>query len=238
MRVPASEPVDLICLAPLRVEAITVAWGLRSTPTGPTARVVRTGAGTPSAGGAARAILDSLGLRHPELSVRPATVVTGVAGGLRTGLAAGELVVADALVDVDGVTLDIDLSSAADLAGALRGAGLTVSVAPVATAGTLVRGSEARADLAAETGALAVDLESSILAALPWPGPFAVVRAVVDRPEADLVSPATVAGGIAALRSLRRAAPVIAAWARALRIEPAQGPGPSAPPAVCYPGRY
>nr|MDQ2728401.1 zinc-binding dehydrogenase [Actinomycetota bacterium] len=83
------------------------------------------------------------------------------------------------------------------------------------------------AALAADTGALAVDLESAILAALPWPGPFAVVRAVVDRPEAELLSHTTVTGGIAALRSLRRAAPVIAAWAGALHPRPLSTiPGP------------
>jgi 4-hydroxy-3-methylbut-2-enyl diphosphate reductase len=46
--------------------------------------------------------------------------------------------------------------------------------------------------------------------------PFAVVRAVVDTPDHPLVHPGTVARGIAALTSLRRAAPVLAAWCAAL----------------------
>jgi len=62
---------------------------------------------------------------------------------------------------------------------------------------------------------LAVDTESAWLA--PAPGvPFAVVRAVVDTPDHPLRHPGTVTRGIAALRALRRAAPVIAAWCAAL----------------------
>jgi 4-hydroxy-3-methylbut-2-en-1-yl diphosphate reductase len=62
---------------------------------------------------------------------------------------------------------------------------------------------------------LTVDTESAWLA--PDPGvPFAVVRAVVDTPDHPLVHPGTVRRGIAALTSLRRAAPVIAAWCAAV----------------------
>ncbi|MGI8751977.1 MAG: hypothetical protein ACR2MN_06650 [Acidimicrobiales bacterium] len=240
MSVPFAAPLDLICLAPLRVEALVVASGLRSgLRSGPlpgalsvvqrgTARVVRTGAGGGGAGARsrggdrARALLDG----QPR-GAAPVTVVTGVAGGLDAGLAAGQLVVADGLVGVDGAALDLDRSIAAGLADALRDAGLTVRVAPIATSATLVRGGDARAALAATTGALAVDLESSVLAAFAWPGPFAVLRAVVDRPEAELLSPATITGGIAALRSLRRAAPAIAAWARTRHPRPLSTiPGP------------
>lgn len=244
MNGPSGAPVDLLCLAPLRSEAVAVASGLRSglrpglrsSSKGPTARVVRTGAGAARAGGAARAILDSLAPGCAGASGSPVTVVTGVGGGLGAGMAAGQLVVADALVGVDGATNEVDLSAAAGLADALRAAGLNVWVAPIATSATLVRGGEARAALTAETGALAVDLESSILAAVAWPGTFAVVRAVVDRPEVELASPATVIGGIAALRSLRRAAPVIAVWAGTLRTGGDPAPG-RARPAVHHPGR-
>jgi 4-hydroxy-3-methylbut-2-enyl diphosphate reductase len=223
MTLPSDAPLDLVCLAPLRVEAVAVASGLRSSRAGRAARVVRTGAGGARAAGTARATLAGL-VPMPHL---PAAVVTGVAGALSLGLAAGHLVVADALVGADGAHLDVDRSAAAGLAGALRAAGLTVRVAPIATSAHLVRGADARNALAAATGALAVDLESQVVAALAWPGPFAVVRAVVDRPEADLLSPATITGGIAALRSLRRAAPVIAAWAAALHPRPlSTAPGP------------
>ena len=239
-------PLDLVCLAPLRVEAIAVASGLRSA----SARVVRTGCGGACSARASRAIVaDLAGARRPTGARRPpATVVTGVAGALSPGLAAGHLVVADSLIGVDdslvgvdgsligvdgsligvdGAAVDIDPSTSTGLADALRAAGLTVRVAPIATSACVVRGAGPRRALAAATGALAVDLESQVLAAAAWPGPFAVVRAIVDRPEADLLSPATITGGIAALRSLRRAAPVIAAWAETLRprrLSTAPGP--------------
>lgn len=236
---------DVVCLAPLRIEAMAVASGLRSSPAGRRARVVRTGAGATRAAATARAVLDGMaptpggsersgrsagsegaGAGNPGRSGGTAvagpvaTVVTGVAGGLRAGLAAGHLVVADVLIGVNGDAIDVDLSPAAGLAHALRAAGLSVRVAPVATSVRLVRGADARTAVAAATGALAVDLESAILASVAWPGPFAVVRAVVDRPESELLSPATITGGIAALRSLRRAAPVIAAWAATLHPNP------------------
>jgi 4-hydroxy-3-methylbut-2-enyl diphosphate reductase len=156
----------------------------------------------------------------PATGLAPATVVTGVAGGLVPGLTAGQLVVADRLTGPDGSPVAVDGEVAASLADALRAAGLPVRLGPVATSGTLVRGAAARSALAAATGAIAVDLESSVLAAGAGPGPFAVVRAIADRPGAELVSPATVFGGIAALRSLRRAAPVVALWAGTLRSRP------------------
>jgi 4-hydroxy-3-methylbut-2-enyl diphosphate reductase len=159
--------------------------------------------------------------------VTPATVVTGVAGGLGPGLTAGQLVVAHSIMAPDGTVVAVDEEVAAGLAGALRAAGLPVRLGPIATSATLVRGAAARSALAAATGAIAVDLESSVLAAGAWPGPFAVVRAIADRPGAELVSPATVLGGIAALRSLCRAAPAAALWAGTLRPRPLSTmPGP------------
>jgi 4-hydroxy-3-methylbut-2-en-1-yl diphosphate reductase len=47
-------------------------------------------------------------------------------------------------------------------------------------------------------------------------GPVAVVRAISDTPAHPLISPRTVTGGLAALRSLRQAAPVLAQWAAAV----------------------
>ncbi|MDQ6782187.1 MAG: hypothetical protein M3063_01820 [Actinomycetota bacterium] len=217
----AVAPLDLVCLTPLRVEAVAARCGLRNSPARGRVLVVRTGAGgvhSAQGGGAALASLGgACAVAAGPGAQAPVTLVAGVGGGLVAGLAAGELVVADAVIGPDGNALDIDLRSAPSVADALLAAGLTVRVAPVATAATFVRGATARAALAATTGAAAVDLESSILAGLAWPGPFAVVRAVVDTSDAELVAPSTIIRGIVALRALRQAAPVLAAWAAGRR---------------------
>ncbi len=58
-------------------------------------------------------------------------------------------------------------------------------------------------------------MESAALVELAWMGPVTVVRAVVDTAEHELASPATVTGGLAAYRSLRRAGPALEIWAAA-----------------------
>ena len=107
-----------------------------------------------------------------------------------------------------GVT-EVRLAGAAELAKVLRIAGLTVHLGPVGGADAIVTGA-ARAEWAAR-GALAVDLESGALA--PTGRLAAVVRAIVDTPAHPLVSFGTLPRGTAALRTLRRAAPVLSAWA-------------------------
>jgi 4-hydroxy-3-methylbut-2-enyl diphosphate reductase len=57
-------------------------------------------------------------------------------------------------------------------------------------------------------------MESFWLARAAAGRPFAVLRAVSDGPRHEFWRPAIVTQGIAALRSLRRAAPSLAAWAR------------------------
>jgi 4-hydroxy-3-methylbut-2-en-1-yl diphosphate reductase len=133
--------------------------------------------------------------------------LAGVAGAVVPGLAPGDVVVADrVLLDPDG---EVVLPGAAALAKALRIAGLTVHVGPVGGAAELVTG-PARAAWAAR-GAVAVDLESGVLARTGRLA--AVVRTVVDTPTHPLVSVGTIPRGTRALRSLRRAAPVLTAWA-------------------------
>jgi 4-hydroxy-3-methylbut-2-en-1-yl diphosphate reductase len=152
--------------------------------------------------------------------------LAGVAGAVVPGLAPGDVVVADRiLLDPSQVPRpggnarpgagasagEVLLPGAAALAKALRIAGLTVHLGPVGSASALVTG-PARADWAAR-GALAVDLESGPLARTGRLA--AVVRTVVDTPVHPLVSLGTVPRGTRALRSLRRAAPVLTAWAAA-----------------------
>jgi 4-hydroxy-3-methylbut-2-enyl diphosphate reductase len=66
-----------------------------------------------------------------------------------------------------------------------------------------------------DPGALAVDLESAWLAAVAGERPVAVVRAISDTPQRPLLSPAALAGGLRALRSLRAAGPSLTRWAAA-----------------------
>jgi 4-hydroxy-3-methylbut-2-enyl diphosphate reductase len=227
----------LVILAPLRLEARAVRGGA------PGATVVRTGAGPARAAATARRLAgpmvptpdsatagsdtagsdtagsdtagsDTAGSDTAEFATAGfATAVAGVAGALVAGLHPGDLVVADRVLRPDGTVVRL-LPSAPILAGVLRRRGLPVSVGPVVSTDRLVRGAPARAALAA-TGALAVDLESADLVDAAWAGPVAVVRAMVDTPGRELVSPATLTGGLAALRSLRAAGPALEDWARA-----------------------
>jgi 4-hydroxy-3-methylbut-2-enyl diphosphate reductase len=88
-----------------------------------------------------------------------------------------------------------------------------VHTGPVVTVDGVVLDPSRLRDLA-RTGALAVDTESALLASAD--GPTAVVRAIVDTPGRPLLRPGTPARGVAALASLRQAAPVIEAWATAI----------------------
>ncbi len=139
-----------------------------------------------------------------------ALAVAGTGGGLSADLRPGDLVVASEVSDGHSV---VPCPSAALLAGELRRAGLRVRVGRVVTVDHLVRGAE-RERLAA-TGPLVADMESAVLARAADGRPLAVVRAVSDTPERPLASPAALGGGLAALRSLRAAAPVLARWAAA-----------------------
>ncbi|RJQ86274.1 4-hydroxy-3-methylbut-2-enyl diphosphate reductase [Amycolatopsis panacis] len=137
-------------------------------------------------------------------------LVAGLGGGLAPHVRPGDLVVA---TEVRGPQGTVPVPSAPLLAGELRRRGLTVHTGPIVGSDHVVPERE-RAELA-ETGALAVDMESPWLAAPD--APFAAVRAIVDTAGAPLLRPSTVSNGLAGLRSLRAAAPVFTAWQRAVR---------------------
>jgi 4-hydroxy-3-methylbut-2-en-1-yl diphosphate reductase len=139
-----------------------------------------------------------------------ALVVAGTGGGLTDDLNPGDVVVASEVSDGATVTA---CPSAPLMAGELRRAGLPVRTAPVVSVDRLRHGRE-RARLV-DPGALAVDLESAWLAAAAGKRPVAVIRAVSDTPRRPLHSPAALAGGLRALRSLRAAGPVLNRWAAA-----------------------
>ena len=191
----------VIC-APLRVEARALRRGLRGTSGQPGVDVLRTGFG-PARSAAAAARLEPSGAGF---------VVGGVAGALVNDLSVGDLVVAS---EVFSGGERVSCPSAPLLAGELRRAGLRVRVGPIATVDHLVGRGEHAALAAA--GAIAVDMESAPLLRGAAGRPSAVVRAISDTPGHPLASPRIVTGGLAALRSLRQAGPVLARWAAAVR---------------------
>jgi 4-hydroxy-3-methylbut-2-en-1-yl diphosphate reductase len=138
-------------------------------------------------------------------------LVAGVAGALTDGLRPGDLVVADEL-RTDGTTT---ASYAAPLLfGAIKRLGLTAHFGPLLSQERVLYGSHLTA--AAELGALAVDTESSYLAAQAPIGQTVALRAIVDTPSAPLMRPGTAWRGVLALRALRAAAPAIDQWAAAV----------------------
>ena len=192
----------LTVCAPLGVEARALRGGLARELRAGQAQVLRTGYGPARAAAAAARIA-----RHA-----PGTVaVAGVAGALADDLRIGDLVVATE-VTYGGAT--VSCPSAPLLAGELHRAGLRVRTGRVVTVEHLVRHGQ-HAQLAA-SGAIAVDMESGPLLAGAAGGPAVVLRAISDTPAHPLISPRTVTGGLAALRSLRQAAPVLARWAAAV----------------------
>ena len=220
-RSPVTGAGLLVC-APLRLEARAVRRGLRSASQAGTSQAGASQAGTSQAGasqfGAGRVVATGYGPRRAAaradaLRQEPfaALAVAGTGGGLSAELRPGDLVVASEVSDGHRV---IPCPSAALLAGELRRAGLRVRVGRVVTVDHLVRGTE-RERLAA-TGALVADMESAVLARAADGRPLAVVRAVSDTPERPLASPGALGGGLAALRSLRAAAPALARWAAAV----------------------
>jgi 4-hydroxy-3-methylbut-2-en-1-yl diphosphate reductase len=201
------DPKDplLIC-APLRIEARAVLRGVRgggepprdqggSGGDRPPVEILRTGYGT------TRAARQAGQLSHGRFGQM---MIMGVGGGLSTDLSPGDLVVG---TEVGTVTC----ASAPILAGELRRAGLPARTGRITTVDHLVRRSQ-RAKLAAE-GWLVADMESAPLAAAADGRPVAVIRAVSDTPHHPLAG--IVPGGLAALRSLRAAAPVAQRWAAA-----------------------
>jgi 4-hydroxy-3-methylbut-2-enyl diphosphate reductase len=189
---------DVVFCSPLRLEQRAVTRGRDGLPA---PSVVRTGMGPRRANRA---------LASPELARASAVGVVGLAGALDSRLAPGDLVVADEVRAPDGSVTR--LRSAPLVAGALRRAGLRCWTGPVAASTRLVDG-RAR-DALAETGALAVDMESAWLVDPDRPG--LVVRVVSDTGADPLLSAATVGTVRTALRVLPRVTPTLRAWADAV----------------------
>ena len=197
---PESAKPGLLVLAPLRLEANAVRRGL----TNPASRVLHTGMGATRA-------RKSAGKSKPLTF--GAMAVMGTAAGLSTDLSPGDLVVASEVTD--GETT-VALPGADLLAAELRRAGLTARAGRLITVPKLVKSAE-RLRLAAD-GYLAADMETAALLDAADGRPLAVIRAVSDTGlDLGTLRPGMVGGGIAALRSLRKAAPVAEKWAAACR---------------------
>ncbi len=125
----------------------------------------------------------------------------------------GDVVVATEVRGPDGL---VRQCSSGPLVAALRRRGIgRVHTGPITSSDHIVKGDDRVA--LAESGAIAVDMESAWLAAAAGDRPFAVLRVVVDTRDRELRRPAaTTAGGLTAYRSLRAAAPAIGDWASAV----------------------
>src|SRR5947209_16332399 len=121
----------------------------------------------------------------------------GVAGGVAPQVQVGDVVVASE-VRGDGIT--IACPAAPLLTGALRRAGLTVHVGPLATQSRIARGEDFAA--LAMTGALAVDMETAVVAEGVGARPFVAVRVITDTAANPLLRPSIVRNGYRALRTL------------------------------------
>ena len=138
-----------------------------------------------------------------------AVAIAGFCGAVAGGLKTGDIVVASEVRGPDGVTA----CDARPVVAALAALGIErMCVGPVASVDHVVHGAER--GVLADDGALAVDMESAWLAPAAAGRPFAVLRVVLDTPAREIYRPlATLAGGLAAWRALRRAAPALALWA-------------------------
>ena len=194
-------------------------------------------------------------VRHALQMLPPPRLVisTGVAGGLRPELNAGDLIIAERLLleAEDGSASAIPVEPAAPSLAAARDcvlsaqdalhrAGLPVAVGPLLTARRVLASAAAKREASQRTGAIAVDMESAVIAQeVAAAGyPFVCVRAVIDEahheiPGADLTdqtgrvaplaaasyfirNPMALAQVPALLKKLRRATISIAAALEAL----------------------
>jgi 4-hydroxy-3-methylbut-2-enyl diphosphate reductase len=138
--------------------------------------------------------------------------VAGFCGALDSTLHVGEVVVAS---EIRGPGGRRTLPSSGMLVAALSRLGIPARMGPILSVDHLVRGGER--DELAETGAIAVDMETAWLASAANGHPLAVMRVVSDSPGRDLIAHplATAVGGLRAYRALARAVPALETWAKA-----------------------
>ena len=190
---PDRDSDGLLVVAPLRIEARALRTGLHPDT------VVHAG---PRARHGSR-------VHAAARTVGGPVVIAGVAGGLRSDMSPGDLVVADQLRSTREC---VPLPAVALLVAALRRAGHTVHTGPVVESDHLVDGSDR--ERLAESGAIAVDMESAWLVESLGSRGACVVRAVSDTPHRGVRSPAVLRNGRDALSALSGLGPILREWAR------------------------
>jgi adenosylhomocysteine nucleosidase len=119
----------------------------------------------------------------------------GIAGGLDPALSSGALVLADAVRDERGGVRPVDPRWQARLVAALTRAGIAVHRGDMLGAGAIAVSIAGKAQARRTTGAVAVDLESHLVAGAAAAAglPFVVLRAIAD-PAARGLPPAALVG--------------------------------------------
>ena len=127
----------------------------------------------------------------------------GLAGGLAAALAPGDLLLPKAVVLPDGGAIATEAAWRDGLAATLERAGLGTRDAPIAGSEIIVATGDAKRALAAQTGAVAADMESHRVAGVAARTglPFLIVRAVADR--SDQAIPRVARGAIDARGDIR-----------------------------------
>jgi adenosylhomocysteine nucleosidase len=130
----------------------------------------------------------------------------GLAGGLAADLASGDLLLPQAVILQGGGKISVEPAWHDRLAGMLERAGMRACSAPIAGSERIVATRDAKRDLLAVSGAVAVDMESHGVAEVASQAglPFLVVRAVADR--SDQAIPRAAQGAIDAHGDVRHLA--------------------------------
>jgi adenosylhomocysteine nucleosidase len=130
----------------------------------------------------------------------------GLAGGLATDLAPGDLLLPQAVILPDGREIATEAVWRERLAAMLERAGLRAHDAPILGSGSIVATRDAKRALHARTGAVAVDIESHGVADVAARAglPFLILRAVADR--CDQAIPRAAIGAIDAQGEVRHLA--------------------------------
>lgn len=112
----------------------------------------------------------------------------GIAGGLAPGLCSGALILPAAVRARDGTAHWVDVEWHLRLAAAARKAGLAVTVGGMLGHDAIAATATEKAALHRETNAVAIDIESHVVAAVAQHArvPFVVLRAIADPAERDL----------------------------------------------------